>query len=108
MANNRALAAAFGVLLIGWFALQHTLGMYAAVEVWAAWVDFVLYTLILIFTPAVMWKARWTALGALVVGVITDVWYIVILITAMTWLRVLTFVLVLLFTYFAYRAYREK
>jgi hypothetical protein len=46
--------------------------------------------------------------GALVVGVITDVWYIVVLITAISWTRVLTFVLVLLFTYFSFQAYREK
>jgi hypothetical protein len=108
MANNRVLAAAFGVLLVGWFTLRHTLGMYAAVAVWARWVDFVIYLLVLIFTPAVMWKARWTALGALVVAVITDVWYILVLVTAMSWTRVLTFVLALLFTYFSFRAYQEK
>jgi hypothetical protein len=106
--NNRALAAAFGVVLVGWFALRHTLGMYAGVPDWARWVDFVIYTLVLIVTPAVMWKARWTALAALVVGVITDVWYIVVLMTAMLWTRVLTFVLALLFTYFAFQAYRQK
>ena len=29
--NSRVLAAAFGVLLVGWFMLRHTLGFYIGV-----------------------------------------------------------------------------
>jgi len=114
MANNRSLAAAFGVLLIGWFALRHTLGFYIGVPAYLVWEDFFTYTLVLIFVPAVMWKARRTALGMVVVGAIRVVAGLYGLYTALTLAPSKAYgpgiavVLALLITYFAFLAYREK
>jgi hypothetical protein len=114
MANNRALAATFAVLLVGWFMLRHTLGFYNPVAAFFRWQDFVTYLLVLIFTPAVMWKVRWTALGALVVGAIRIVVGIIGLYTSLVVAPSLAYgpavavVLALLMTYFSFRAYQEK
>jgi hypothetical protein len=69
--NNRVLVAAFGVLLVGWFMLRQTLGFYIGLPAFFIWNDLVTYLLVLIFTPAVMFEARWTAPGAVIVGVIS-------------------------------------
>jgi len=112
--NSRVLAAAFGVLLVGWFMLRHTLGFYIGVPAFLVWEDFVTYLLVLIFAPAVMSKARWTAPSAVVVGAINIIARLYGLYTALTlapekaWGPAVASVLALLFTYFSFRAYQEK
>jgi len=66
---------------------------------------------VLIFTPVVMSKARWTALGAVVAGVIAIIAAILGLVTIPPSLVVgpgVGLVLALLFTYFSFRAYQQK
>jgi hypothetical protein len=114
MANNRVLAAAFGVLIVGWFMLRHTLGFYTGVPAFIIWDDFFTYLLVLIFTPAVMWKARWTALGAVVVGVISiimrayGIFLAISIDISKTYGPAVALVLSLLFTYFSFQAYQQK
>jgi hypothetical protein len=114
MTNNRVLAAAFGVLLVGWFMIRHTLGFYTGVPAFLVWEDFVTYLLVLIFTPAVMSKTRWTAPGLMVAGAIRILMGLYGLYTALTLAPSKAYgpgvavVLALLITYFSFRAYREK
>jgi hypothetical protein len=70
MTNNRVLAAAFGVLSVAWILYGFTFGYFVGLPSSMLWTDFTATLLILIFTPAIMLKARWTALGAMIVGVI--------------------------------------
>jgi uncharacterized BrkB/YihY/UPF0761 family membrane protein len=111
MTKNRELAAAFGVLIVAWELVGHTIGFFIGLPAYALWFDFVIILLVLIFTPAVMKKTRWTAPGAVIVGVIK----IMACILAATMLPMskvygpaVSLVLALLFTYFSFRAYQEK
>jgi uncharacterized BrkB/YihY/UPF0761 family membrane protein len=75
------------------------------------WEGFVNALLVLIFTPLVMSKARWTALGATVVGVVSSIAHILGLVTfpmSVTYGPIVAIVLALLFTYFSFRAYKQK
>ena len=111
MPTNREYAAAFGVLLVAWVLLGYTTGFFAGMPAYAVWMNFIVTLLVLIFIPLVMLKARWTALGAMIVGVIR----IVLEIAAMTNLPtsamygpVVALIVALLFTYFSLRAYQQK
>jgi len=111
MTNNRGLAAAFGVLIVAWILLGHTAGYFIGLSASTLWIDFITTLLVLIFTPAVMSKARWTALGAMIVGVINvikDILGIVIVPTSKAFGPAGGAVLALLFTYFSFRAYQQK
>jgi hypothetical protein len=111
MTNNRELAAAFGVASVAWILLGHSIGFFVGLPAFAIWMDFVITLLVLIFTPAVMLKARWTALSAMIVGVIKVIWHIVAvtqLPVSMLYGPVVALVLALLFTYFSFRAYQQK
>jgi len=111
MPNNRVLAAAAGVLTVAWFMLGGAVGFFVGLPAWLIWTDFVTYLLVLIFTPAVMSKAGWTAPGAVTAGVIRMIRGIVGLISLPTselFGPAVGFVLGLLFTYFSFRAYQEK
>jgi hypothetical protein len=111
MTNNRELAAAFGVASVAWVLIGHSIGYYAYVPAFAIWVDFVVTLLVLIFTPAVMSKARWTALGAMIAGVIKVIWHVIAVTqmpVSLLYGPVVALVLALLFTYFSFRAYQEK
>jgi len=113
MTDNRVLAAAFGVLLVAWVLAAWTSGFFTRVSLPAStlWIDFVVTLLVLIFTPAVMSKASWTAPGAVIVGVIkiiTDVGGLTMLPMSMIYGPAIGLVLGLLFTYFSFRAYQKK
>jgi len=111
MTNNRVLAATFGVLSVGWFMFRHTTGFYAGFPATTLWIDFTIYLLMLIFTPAVMSKARWTAPGAVVVGVIriiVSIYGTILLSMSLKYGPGAAAVLALPFTYFSFRAYQEK
>jgi hypothetical protein len=111
MTNNRGLAAAFGVLSVAWVLLGHTVGFFIGLPAFILWMEFVTLLLLLIFTPAVMFKARWTALGAVIVGVIRIIWDILGLASfhaSLLYGPAVALVLVLFFTYFAFRGYQQK
>lgn len=111
MTNNRGLAAAFGVLSVAWVLLGHTVGFFIGLTAFILWMEFVAFLLLLIFTPAVMVKARWTALGAAIVGVIRIIWDILGLVSfpaSLLYGPAVALALVLFFTYFAFRAYQQK
>jgi hypothetical protein len=110
MINNRGLAAAFGVLSVAWFLFGHTIGFFVGLSAFIMWTDFVTYLLVLIFTPAVMSKASWTALGAVVAGVIRIIRGILGLISlpmSLVYGPAVGLVLALVFTYFSFRAYQQ-
>jgi hypothetical protein len=111
MPNNRESAAAFGVLSVAWFMLGHSVGFFVGMSAFIIWTDFVTYLLVLIFTPAVMSKARWTALGAVTAGVIRIIRGILGLISlpmSLVHAPAIGIVLALGFTYFSFRAYQQK
>lgn len=111
MTNNRGLAAAFGVLIVAWILLGHSAGYFIGLSASTVWIDFITTLLVLIFTPAVMSKARWTALGAVVVGainVIKDIGGLIIAPLSMAYGPAGALVLALVFTYFSFQAYRQK
>jgi len=111
MTNNRGLAAAFGVLIVAWILLGHSAGYFIGLSASTVWIDFITTLLILIFTPAVMLKARWTALGAVVVGavnVIKNSLGVAMVPTSMAFAPALEGVFALLFTYFSFRAYSAR
>ena len=111
MTNNRGLAAAFGVLMVAWILLGHSAGYFIGLSASTVWIDFITTLLVLIFTPAVMSKAPWTALGAVVVGainVIKDIGGLMIAPLSMAYGPAGALVLALVFTYFSFQAYRQK
>jgi hypothetical protein len=111
MTKNREWAAAFGVLSVAWILLGHTTGYFIGLPASTLWTDFVATLLVLIFTPAVMSKASWTAPGAVIVGVINIITHILGIATmpmSMVFGPVVAIVLALLFTYLSFRAYQQK
>jgi hypothetical protein len=111
MTKNRELAAAFGVLSVAWILLGHTSGYFIGLSASNVWIDSVATLLVLIFTPAVMSKARWTAPGAVIVGVIDiikDLRGTITMPMSMAFGPAVALVLALLFTYFSFRAYQQK
>jgi hypothetical protein len=114
MTNNRVLAAAFGVINVGTFLLMHTVGIFLPPNNFPAviWSGFVVYLLVMIFTPALMLKARWTALGAVIVGVLAFIRPILRAITLPLffggWAALILAILALPFIYFSFRAFQEK
>jgi len=112
MSRNRDLAALFGVLVIAWGMLGTMMGFaaqYLPVHLhFPAWV---LLVLILIFIPLVRGIARWTALGAVIVGVIGVIWFLyelTILPLSAAYGPAIGVAFVDLFSFFAFRAYLEK
>jgi hypothetical protein len=111
MTNNRVLAAAFGVLLVAWDLVNIAEGFFVGSMSLMLWTAVTVTLLILIFTPAVMFKARWTALGTVIAGVIriiTATMGLTMLPMSLLYGPVVTIVLALPFTYFSFRAYQEK
>jgi len=111
MPTNRELAAAIGVLTVAFVLLAYTAGLDVGLPVSTRWIALIANLLVLIFTPVVMSKARWTALGAVVAGVIAIIAAILGLATIPPSLVVgpgVGLVLALLFTYFSFRAYQQK
>jgi hypothetical protein len=111
MTKNRELAATFGVLSVAWILLGHTTGYFIGLSASTVWTSSIATLLVLIFTPAVMSKARWTAAGAVIVGVINIITHIVgvtMIPMSMAFGSVVAIVLALLFTYFSFRAYQQK
>ena len=112
MSRNRDLAAAFGVLAVAWPLLGFATGFMAQyvpaslhLVVWAVNV------LILIFLPLVRSTARWTALGAGIVGIIMVMWAMTEIVTLPqlpTTGPGLEVVFAAIFALFALRAYFEK
>jgi hypothetical protein len=106
------LAAASGVLVVAWYTLGLASGFAAkyvtSEEQMVGWVFLVL---VLVFIPLVRGAARWTALGAGIVGIIL----VVVALLELTMLPIealygpiLSLVFSALFTYFSFSAYREK
>jgi hypothetical protein len=114
MRNNREIPAALGVLAVGWIFLGYTIGYFAQAGLPASdlWITFVTTALVLIFTPAVMLKARWTALGAVIAGIIYIIPNVIALAAgvpmSLLYGPVIAVVLGLFFTYFSFRAYQQK
>ena len=114
MPSVRVLAAAFAVLLVAWFMIRQTLGFYRGVPAFFVWEDFVTYLLVLIFTPAVMSRARWGARGLTVAGAIRTLAGLYGLYTALTLTPSKAYgpgiavILAVLITYFSFRACQEK
>lgn len=109
--TNRELAAAFGVLIVAWDLFGYTIGFFSGFPASTLWMAFVVGLLVLIFTPAVMSEASWTAPGAVIVGVIkivVDILGITMMPMSKVYGPVVSLVLVLVFTYFSFRAYQEK
>jgi len=110
--KNRDLAAAFGVLVIAWALLGAETGFHA--QYLPAYLHFpfwVLAVLILIFIPLVRGVARWTALGAGVMGTIGVIWFLVtttIMPLSAAYGPVVGLVFAALFAFFSFRAYFEK
>jgi hypothetical protein len=111
MFRNRDLAAAFGVMVTAWGLLGAIMGFVA--EYLPDYLHFPIWVLmvsILIFIPLVRGVARWTALGAGIVGTIGVVWFLVeltIVPLSAAYGPGVGLVFVALFTFFAFRAYRE-
>ena len=97
--------------MVAWMLLGIPTGYFTGLPASALWIDFVTSLLVLIFTPVVMLKARWTALGAMIVGVINiikDILGVVMMPPSLAFGPAVAIVLMLLFTYFSLRAYQEK
>jgi hypothetical protein len=112
MSHNRVLAAAFGVLVVAWALLGAMMGF--AAQYLADYLHFpawVLIVLILIFIPLVRDVARWTALGAGIMGTIGVIWFLfelTIVPLSAAYGPVIGLVFAALFSFFAFRAYLEK
>ena len=110
MPTNREWAASFGVLHVAWMLRGYTIGCLAGYSI-IIWEGFVNTLLVLIFTPLVMSKARWTAIGATIVGIVSAIAHILGLVTlpmSKAYGPVISIVLALFFAYFSYRAYKQK
>jgi hypothetical protein len=110
MLTNREWAAAFGVLHVAWMLLGYATEFLAGYPT-IIWEGVVNTLLVLIFTPLVMSKARWTALGATIAGVISAIAHILGLVTlpmSKAYGPIISIVLALLFAYFSYRAYEQN
>jgi hypothetical protein len=111
MSKNRNLIAAFGVLLIAWGSLGLTMGF--AEQYIPTYLHFPLWlvmVLILIFIPLVRGGARWTTLGAGImgiVGVISFLYELTIITPSAAFGPTIALVLSALFAFFAFRAYFE-
>ena len=115
MSRNRDLAAAFGVLMVAWVLLGFASGFAARyTSVYTEEVQLVewgLSVLVLVFIPLVRGVARWTALGAGIVGIIWAVWAAAGLATLppeALYAPAVQLVFAALFAYFSLAAYREK
>jgi hypothetical protein len=111
MPTNREFAAAFGVISVAWVLLGFTIGFFVSMPASDIWMNFIVTLLVLIFTPAVMLKARWTVLGAVIVGVtriVLEIAGLIMLPSSLVYGPVVALVVALLFTYFSYRAYKQK
>ena len=111
MSRNRDLAAAFGVLIVAWALLGFATGFAARYYPEALLVEWGLGVLLLVFIPLVRGVARWTALGAGIVGIIWAVWAALGLVTLPTeavHAPAVGLVFAALFAFFAFRAYLEK
>jgi hypothetical protein len=107
MANNRVLADPFGVLLVAWV-LWVFGGMGVPCLMPSCLLVLIPTLLVLIFTPAVVVKVRWTALGAIIAGLAVIIVCIVALAGGEGYVPGVALVLSLMFTYFSFRAYRQK
>ncbi len=110
MTSSREWAAAFGVLSVAWMLMGYAIGFLVGYPI-LVWEGFVNTLLVLIFTPLVMLRARWTALGATIVGVMSTTAHLLGLVTLpmnMAYGPIVSIILSLLFTYFSYRAYKQK
>ncbi len=112
MPRNRDLAAAFGVLAVAWPLWGFATGVMALY--YPPWVQLVVWAInvsVIIFLPLVRSAARWTTLGAGIVGIIMVIWAvveIVILPPTVTFGPAVNVVFGALFALFALRAYFEK
>jgi non-ribosomal peptide synthetase component F len=114
MSRNRDLAAVSGVLVVGWLLLGYAVGYgtkygMTTLESLIGWFFGVL---VLVFIPLLLRNAaRWTALGACIVGII----WVVTALLQMTMVPIealygpiLSLVFAALFAYFSFAAYLEK
>ena len=111
MPTNREWAAAFGVLTVAWVLFLFTIGFFAILSASELWANFIAVSLVLIFTPLVMLKARWTALGAMIVGVIRimmEIGGMIMLPSSLLYQPIVGLIVALFLTYFSYRAYKQK
>jgi hypothetical protein len=109
MPTSREFAAAFGVLIVGQVLAGLATGFFVGLSSSFVWVDSITALLVLIFIPMVMLKARWTALGATIVGVIrfaTRITALMELPASLWYGPVPALVLALFFTYFSFQAYQ--
>ena len=112
MPRNRDLAAAFGVLAVAWPLWGFATGVMA--QYYPPWVQLVVWAVnvsIIVFLTLIKSTARWTALGAGVVGIIMVMWAvieIVILPPAARFGPAVNVVFGALFALFSLRAYFEK
>jgi len=99
---------------VAWVLLGYTVGYFGSIAIDAAgqWIVYVTTVLMLVFTPAVMSKAPWTALGAVIAGIINIIAAIPPFTFGMPmnmlYAPVVALLLALLFTYFSLQAYRQK
>jgi nicotinamide riboside transporter PnuC len=114
MSRNRDLAAAFGVLWVAWASLAAMGNPRAFAEDIPVNLHFpfwVLAVLVLIFIPLIRGVARWTALGAGIVGIIVVIFDLVsltIVPPAIAYGPIIGLIFAALFAFFAFRAYLEK
>jgi len=113
MQSRRELAAAFGVLIVAWILFGFTIGYFNEYGVIGSelYPLFITTLLALIFIPLIMMKARWTAIGAIIAGIIN----MIIAIDGIAgtpasglYGPAVLLVLSVLFTYFSFRVYKEK
>jgi nicotinamide riboside transporter PnuC len=112
MSKNRDLAAAFGVLCAVLFSIAYMTGYFTEyIPVKYHFPIWVLNVLIIIFIALVRGVARWTALGAGIVGIVVVIWILfelTIIRPAEAFGPILGLIFAALFAFFAFRAYLEK